>query len=94
MATQDLFDIWDYVCATSTMANADRQLHDIDHACSPLRGWPEFGKSRDDVREGLRSLRAGRYVIFYRVMNEVIEIVRVLDERRDIDTIFPDDDLA
>ena len=45
----------------------------------------KFGKARDDVRKGVRSVRAGRYLVFYRVTRSAIEIVRVLDERRDID---------
>ena len=94
MATQDLLDIWNYIAANSSIASANGQLREIDRACSPLREWPELGKARDDVRDGLRSIRAGRYVIFYRVMIEVIEIVRVLHERRDVDTLFPDEEWA
>jgi hypothetical protein len=30
-------------------------------------------------------------MIFYRLRGGAIEIVRVLDERRDVDTIFSDD---
>jgi plasmid stabilization system protein ParE len=29
-----------------------------------------------------------RYVVFYRITKEAVEIVRVLDERRDVDAIF------
>jgi plasmid stabilization system protein ParE len=43
-----------------------------------------------DLREGLRAVSVSHYVVFYRVTKEVIEIVRVLDERRDVDAIFAD----
>jgi plasmid stabilization system protein ParE len=42
------------------------------------------------VRRGLRAVRAQRYVAFYRITKSAVEIVRVLDERRDVDAIFPE----
>ena len=66
-------------------------MHEIDRACFALGAWPEYGKARDDVRAGLRSLSVSRYVVFYRVTKTAIAIVRVLDERRDVDVIFPEE---
>ena len=77
--------------ATSGTA-ADKQMHEIDRVCFALGAWPEYGKARDDVRKELRSARVGRYVLFYRVRKDAIEIVRVLDERRDVDAMFSDDE--
>ena len=91
-AKQDLLDIWAWVANESSAAVADKQLHEIDRACFALGGWPEYGKARDDVREGLRSVSVSRYVVFYRVTKNAIEIVRVLDERRDVDEIFSEGD--
>jgi plasmid stabilization system protein ParE len=34
------------------------------------------------------------HVVFYRVAGDVVEIVRVIDGRRDIDQIFVDGDTA
>ena len=60
--------------------------------CFSLGQWPEYGKARDEVRKGLRSLPVSRYVVFYRVARKAIEIVRVLDERRDVDSVFSEID--
>jgi toxin ParE1/3/4 len=90
-AEQDLFDIWAYIANNGTAAVADNQLHEIDRVCFVLGAWPEYGRARDDVRAGLRSVAVSRYVVFYRVTKTAIEIVRVLDERRDVDMIFPDE---
>ena len=92
MATQDLLDTWTYVCTAASSETADQQLREIERVCFALGAWPEFGKARDEVRKGLRSVRAGRYVIFYRVVTDALEIIRVLDERRDVDTIFSDEE--
>ena len=88
MATQDLLDVWAYVAMHGSGAVADKQLHEIDRVCFVLGAWPEYGKARDDVRKGLRSVSVSRYVVFYRVTKKAIEIVRVLDERRDVEVIF------
>jgi toxin ParE1/3/4 len=77
---------------TASAAVADKQVHEIDRGCFALGAWPEYGRARDDVREGLRSVSVSRYVVFYRVTKKAIEIVRVLDERRDVDVIFSKDD--
>ena len=91
-AAQDLLDIWEYVAVAASPAAADRRLHEIDRACFALGGWPQFGKARDDVRKGLRPTHIGRYVLFYRLTEDAIEVVRVLDERRDVEKIFCEDE--
>ena len=90
-AEQDLFAIFEYVWQSATAAVAEKVLRGIHSYCYALGGFAELGKARDDVRRGLRSVRVSRYVIFYRVTKTAIEIVRVLDERRDVDVIFPEE---
>lgn len=47
-----------------------------------------MGRLRDELTEGLRSFPVGRYVIFYRIVQDGVEIVRVLHGARDLDSIF------
>ena len=89
-AEQDLFDIWDYIWSAASAAVADKRLREIHHVCWLLGRSSELGKARDDVRAGLRSIPVDRHVVFYRITKEAIEIVRVLDERRDVEAIFWD----
>jgi toxin ParE1/3/4 len=89
-AERDLFEIWDYVWLAATAAVADKQLREIERVCFVLGAWPEYGRARNDVRAGLRSVAVSRYVVFYRVTKSAIEIVRVLDERREVEAIFED----
>ena len=56
-----------------------------------LERHPFGGRSRDELRAGLRSLLSDPYVIFYRVRDGVPEIVRVLHGRRDLDAIFAEE---
>jgi toxin ParE1/3/4 len=45
-------------------------------------------RKRDDVAPGLRSVLRHPYVIFYRVNNGSIEVVRVLHGRRNFTAVF------
>jgi len=49
-----------------------------------LAAMPEMGRRREELAMHLRSFPVGRYIIFYRSMQEGIEIVRVLHGARDL----------
>lgn len=49
---------------------------------------PESFPARDDVREGLRSARHGRYLIFFLDAGAEVQIVRVLHGARDLRRAF------
>ena len=54
---------------------------------------PKTGRIRPEFPGDLRSFSASRYVIFYRVTEDTVEIVRVLHGARDLPSILsPDDD--
>lgn len=44
---------------------------------------PYLGRARDDLSPGLRGLRAGSHIIFYRSDEQAVTIVRLLHERMD-----------
>jgi toxin ParE1/3/4 len=90
-ARSDLSEIWDYFVEVAGRHTADRIVRNIVGACSPLETHPFAGRTRDEVREGLRSVVARPYVIFYRVRDGAAEIARVLDGRRDLDEVFAAD---
>ena len=87
-ADEDLIEIWGYLAREASERVADRQLHEIDATCSRLNVWPYSGRKRDDLLPGMRSVPVHPYVMFYRIRDDVIEIVRVLHGRRDIAAIF------
>ena len=49
---------------------------------------PMMGQSQDDLALGLRSFPTGNYLIFYRPIENGIEVVRVLNASRDIGSLF------
>ena len=82
-ARQDLIDLWQYVARDDEVA-ADRLLDDIDRACRSLSQNPALGPARDDIRPGLRYYVLGTYLILYRILDDGVEIVRVVHGRRDL----------
>ena len=87
LARGDLLDIWDYVAADS-LTKADRLLDTINKQCEKLARFPEMGRARDELAPSLRSFPVGKYVIFYRPIEDGIEVVRVLHGKRDLREAF------
>jgi toxin ParE1/3/4 len=91
-ARTDLDDIWDYYARVGGQNAADKILRDIGKVVSVIEAHPHAGRTRHELREGVRSISATPHIIFYRIVGEVPHIARVLDGRRDIDEIFADGD--
>jgi toxin ParE1/3/4 len=89
-ARQDLIAIWEYIADDSPVA-ADRLLDTLEARIERLADHPFLGPARPDIAPDLRYLISGNYLILYRVLGEVVEIVRVLHGARDLAALFPDD---
>jgi len=89
-AEADLADIWSYYREVAGARVAEARVRAIAEACRMLEEHPLGGRPRDEVRPGLRSVLASPHVIFYRLVDDAPQIVRVLDGRRDIEDIFAD----
>jgi toxin ParE1/3/4 len=87
-AKQDLRDIWRGLAEYSGLSFADSILAKIESKFRLLAQFPNSGRSRDELLVALRSYPAGDFVIFYRILDTTVEVVRVLHGRRDIDVIF------
>lgn len=86
-AAQDLEDIWIYIAQDSEQA-ADALIDEIIQRLPKLAAFPDMGRKRDDLLKGLRSFPVKSYVLFYRRIQEGIEIFRILHGRRDIKSEF------
>jgi toxin ParE1/3/4 len=52
-------------------------------AIHELLTHPQLGSVRNDLAPGLRNIRAGQHVVFYRVDERSIRIVRILHAKMD-----------
>ena len=89
-ARADLKEIWLSIAEDNHRA-ADGVLDRIDTAISMLTDQPEAGRSREELRVGLRYFPVGSYLVFYSVGEGVIDVRRVLHGARDIDSDLFDD---
>lgn len=87
---EDLFSIWSWGASRFSREIADRHLRDIDRAVAKLSASPLIGRARDDLRPGIREIVVYPTVLFYRVVGASVEIIRVVDGRRDLAAIFAD----
>jgi toxin ParE1/3/4 len=88
-AEADLYGIWEFLAREGTLDAADRRLRDIDRTAQLLRRSPYAGRQREELAPQLRSFSVPPHVVFYRIGPTTIEIVRVVDARRNLDAIFP-----
>jgi toxin ParE1/3/4 len=91
-ALNDIDHLWDYYASTAGRAAADKVLRQIARVVATIDDFPLAGRTRDEIRTGLRSLATGPQVVFYRLKGDRPEIVRVLDGRQDIEEIFSNDE--
>ncbi len=86
-AREDLFDIWFYIAEDSTI-NADRFIDKLTNKCQWLTEFPETGVLRDDLERNLQCFSVDRYLLFYKVTDKNLELVRVLHSSRNIQNVF------
>jgi|SRR5665647_405798 len=89
-AVSDLEEIWLYTVEKWSVEQADRYYNlifdEIDYICKNENA----GKPMEHVRKGYRASKVKFHLIFYKVSNDIIEIVRVLHERMDIENRLND----
>jgi len=87
-AVSDLVDLlWTYI-AEGSPERADRFVDQIHEKCTTLAETPMIGRERPELLPGMRSFPVGRYLIFYRIAEETLQVVRVLSGYRDLDALF------
>ena len=68
---------------------ADQFLQEFDRKCIQIANFPMSGKAYPQLKPGLRGISWSGHVIFYRLLDNGIEIMRVLNGRRDLFSLFP-----
>jgi toxin ParE1/3/4 len=92
-AKADLESIAIYIAEQSgSRAVADRFSRELRRKCADLAAAPiRMGRGRNELRPDLRSHPCKSYVIFFRYIGDVLEIVNVIEGHRDIPAFFRDD---
>jgi toxin ParE1/3/4 len=90
-AEADLIDIWLFIYKAWGEAQADRYLDELEVRMERLTRNPRMGKSRELLRPGYRSWPVGRHIVFYRIDEAEVTVVRVLHEKMDPEIQFNPD---
>jgi len=93
-AERDLEDIWLTIAADNPTA-ATRIVRIIGAKINGLADHPRRGRRRSDIRPATRMLVEGPYLVLYETHPDTdegpvdaVEIVRVVDGRRDLTSLF------
>jgi toxin ParE1/3/4 len=90
-AIKDLEKIIDYFSSRNVDAG-ERFINEFDKKCKNLANFPNMGRSYDDIKPSLRGLPLADYIIFYRIIDDGIEIIRVVSGYRDLESLFLEDE--
>jgi toxin ParE1/3/4 len=83
LAEQDYREIWRYIARDNEDA-ASRLLQTIDRKLELYAENPAMGTKREMLAPGLRSFPIGKYLAFYRIVSDGIQLVRVLHGAREL----------
>jgi toxin ParE1/3/4 len=86
-AIRDLEEIIDYFTERNVEVG-DRLLDDFSKKCRYLTQFPLIGRSYREIRSYLRGIPMQNYIIFYRTINDGIEIMRVIRGDRNLEAMF------
>jgi toxin ParE1/3/4 len=86
-ATQDLDAISDYFCDRNVSAG-EKLFEQFVGKCENLTKFPALGRSYEYIRPNMRGIPLDGYIIFYQVVEDGIEILRVVNGRQDLEALF------
>lgn len=86
-ALRDFREIGDYI-AQGDRAAAISFVRRLHQRCMTLTDYPGTGRKRDEFLPNLRSVTEGEYVIFYRPLSEIVEVLHIVHGARDTRKLF------
>jgi len=87
LSRNDLIDIGDCI-AQDSRANARRFAAKLRGQCQRIGRAPWGYASREDLAAALRMAPFGRYIVFFRVLDGVVRIERVLHATRNLPALL------
>lgn len=87
LASRYLNEIADYFAETN-IEIGEKFFREFNRKCQQLVAFPNSGKSYAKIRTDLRGLPVEGHIIFYRVLDDGVEILRVVSGRRNFPSLF------
>lgn len=89
-AITDIEEIWLYTFKKWSIDQADRYYNLIFDEINFICKNTNAGISMEHVRKGYRASKVKSHLIFYRIQNNIVEVIRILHERMDIENRLND----
>ena len=88
-AVQDLNEIWTYTVEKWSESQADAYYRDLIEAIQDVAEHPTYlDRKYDEILIGLYCHKCNKHLIFYHLVDEEVEIIRILHNKMDIYTKF------
>ena len=85
-AVEDLDSIWLYTLETWSEDQADFYYHELVKACQDIANHPtDLDKEYKEIMPGLYGHHLYKHLIFYILVEDSVEIIRILHERMDFE---------
>ena len=82
-ARSDYDEIWSYL-AVRDLSAADRLIDQFDATLESIAATPRMGRKVEELAPNLRSFPVGNYLIFYRPLEDGMQLIRLVHGARDI----------
>lgn len=86
-ASRDLNQIADYFLEVNLVAG-EKIFQEFNQKCQKLVRFPNMGRSYAQIRDDLRGLPLDGYIILYKIIDDGVEILRVVNGRQDLESLF------
>ena len=86
-ASQDLDQIFDYFASHNVDAG-EKFVISFEKKCQNLLQFPNMGRSYQDIEPSLRGVPLDNHIILYRLIDNGVEIVRVVSGYRNLKYLF------
>lgn len=88
-AQRDLDEIWDYTADRWGLDQAETYTRQLWADIKAVAASPAIGRPCPEVRAGYHKHPSGSHVLFYRLIPDGIDVVRILHERMDHERHLP-----
>lgn len=84
-AELDLDEIWDYTAERWGLEQAETYTRQLWRDIQNVAAQPAIARSCSDVRAGYYKYCSGSHIIFFRLTDSGIDVVRILHQRMDVE---------
>jgi toxin ParE1/3/4 len=85
LAKEDLKNIGRYSLKQWGLQQRNSYLSNLNDSFKTLLAMPKIGAPCDHIRQGYRKFREAEHVIFYRVNNGTLDVIRILHKSMDFE---------